>query len=179
MENNSICLLPGEAALENASRGGAAQDDPLKNGPDNSGLELLDLSPENLQRQVSKVPSNWVWCCAAGEISCVQVLVPFKDVFIGGMKEHVTVPKNMPLEQKQVVPLATKLKVWVAFPLNTKWSYLIFGIRPGSANKDEEIALNLVFLDACRRHPGFVVLAADGATKERSHLRSVVVNTWK
>ena len=82
VENNSNCLLPGEAALENASRGGAAQDDSLKNGPDSSGLELLDLSPENLQQQVSKVPSNWVWCCAADEISCVQVLVPFKDVFL-------------------------------------------------------------------------------------------------
>jgi hypothetical protein len=71
------------------------------------------------------------------------------------------------------------LKVWVAFPLNTKWSYLVFGIRPGVANQDEEIASHREFLHACRRHPGFVVLAADGATKERSQLRSLVVNAWK
>jgi hypothetical protein len=166
--------MPGRHSLEKASKEcladmacpseGTPQDNP-PNDSDKGGLELLDLSAQNLKRQVSKIPSHWLWCCAMDETFCVQALTPYKGVFIGGIKEHVIVERHMPFEEKQSVPLAKKFKVWVAFPLNTKWSYIILGIRPGGANEDEEIELNNEFLRACRGHPGFVCIAADGATK--------------
>ena len=148
------------------------------NGVQN-GLELLDLSLENLKRQVSKIPQTWIWCCAMDETFCVQALTPYKGVFIGGIKNHVIVPKEMPLEEKQSVPLAKQFKVWVAFPLNCKWSYHILGIRLGGATEEEETFLNTQVIRACHNHSGFVCLAADGATKERSQLRNLVIQSGR
>ena len=123
-----------ESLLEmtGASEGGA-QDNP-SNSPSSTGfknvLELLDLSSENLKRQVSKIPQNWLWRCAMDETFCVQALTPYQGVFIGGIKNHVVVQRSMPLEEKQSVPLAKKFKVWVAFSLNTKWSFHILVFDP-------------------------------------------------
>jgi hypothetical protein len=120
---------------------------------DESLLRLFDLSEDAITRRLRALyfvagESSTTWTLASDEMALMPILSRYEGQLVGGFGKQKLVPMfGSTPESARAIKCATKLKVWLAVPMN-KGSAVCVGLCPGDAASDEEMAVNAIFIKA-------------------------------